>query len=205
MDLNELRSAIEDVVRQLVKETGSDETQFMRRARQLLTQIGSMENVKSSGPLQALRDWVGSQNIEAALHVFHVTRQQIVFDSATASVPIVAAVFNISLIWETGHRLDHVVVPGASAKDGGLKLSELSRHIPQVCNDILQTIAETGIDQTRRDSAYLMDREKHDELLGVLGDYIEKLPVEVRADYGLIVERVRMSLQVLSEGDLRTM
>ena len=203
MDINSLRSTIEDVVRQLVKATEKDEALFLQRARQLLTQLGRMDAKAAEGSIAELRTWVTSQSVEASLSVFRAVRQQIVLGEAKAAVPIVAAVVNLSLIWETGHRVDHVVVPSSPSADGGLRLNDLARQLPQICVDILQQIADDGIDQTRKDSAYLMDNAKYEELIGVLQQYVAGRPVEDQEAYEIIVERMRMALQVLSEADLR--
>ena len=195
---------LEAVAKGILEQVGPDEEAYRKKAAELLADLrtrsaeeGTIPGSGASSLFSFLRDNPTHVGLELLMHA----RKQHLAAQVQTDVPLVSAVFTMSLIWATGHRLDNIIVPGATELQP-LTFAQLVREVSHTIANVLHGIYEQGVEEVRKNDAYLMDAPRFEQLMDVLQEFVDKQSDEERPRYAAIMDRMRMLMQVMTEADL---
>jgi hypothetical protein len=197
---------LEAVAKGILEQVGPDEEAYRKKAAELLADLrtrSAAEGTMSGSGASGLFSFLGDNPTHVGMELLMHARKQHLAAQVQTDVPIVSAVFTMSLIWATGHRLDNIIVPNATAEQSSLTFAQLTREVAHAITNVLYGIYEQGVEEVRKNDAYLMDAPRFERLMDVLQEFVDKQNDEERSKYAAIMDRMRMLMQVMTEADLK--
>lgn len=193
------------LVKELLLQSRGDETAFKQAAVEFIRRLKAQpdEKFEEVSAITSVREALRELPDDVGLDMIEFARKRYLASQVQTDVPIVSAVFTMSLIWATGHRLDNIIVPNATVERPSLTFAQLAREVPTAITNVLHGIYEQGVEEVRKNDAYLMDSPRFEKLMDVLQEFVDTQSDDEKAKYSAIMDRMRMLMQVMTEADLK--